>query len=733
MITIEGRLERITYRNEDNYYTVARFKTAQAEVTITGNMAGVSSGQSLKITGQWTTHPRYGQQFKVHSYQITLPSHVDGIRTYLGSGLIKGVGRVMANRIVDTFEKDTFEVLDNVPERLLEVSGIGEKKARAIIDAWNEHHQIRRLMEFLQNVGVNASYCGEIFKRYGNEAFHVLEDDPYRLAEDLPGVGFSIADAVAMKQGGAEDSPDRLRACVHHLLWQHAGEGHVFAMKNNLVKRLRHALRLDENSCDDVIRELAERNELVIETIDGLFEEYSGDDSFTGDDRAVYSAALYMAEAGLAARLKAMLTVPVRTVALDTERICEEVFRKLAVKPSGEQLEALEGVLSHRVVIVTGGPGTGKTTLIRSINAVFEALGKQSILAAPTGRAARRLAEVAGKESKTIHRLLGYNFKENFFDKNEDNPLEADVVIVDETSMIDIQLMYNLVKAVPVYSRLVLVGDAFQLPSVGPGNVLSDMIRSEAIPVYQLNAIFRQALSSPIVAAAHSIRDGQMPEPASFAADEWDMDDGSEFFFIEENQPERILSIVLDLCTKTVPRRFSFDPAAEIQVLTPMHKGVVGTVNMNVALQSALNPKGESASTPGGAFRVGDKAMHLINNYEKDVFNGDIGIVNGIDPVDKKLFIDYSGRIVNYDFDEARELSLAYAVTIHKSQGSEYPAVIIVLSTHHYIMLQRNLLYTAITRGKQLVILVGSRRALEIAVANDKPRQRLSALAYRLS
>jgi len=724
LTVLEGKLEQITYFNKETHYIIAKLKPGNTDnlVTIVGFMGGVSLGEVLKIMGEWETHTKYGQQFRIKSYDVTLPASVEGIKNYLKSGIIKGIGPKMAGRLVKRFGADTLNVIENRPEKLLEVEGIGKTKAASISNAWKDHHAIRSLMQFLQEAGVKTSYSAVLLKEYGLDALNIIQSNPYCLANDIPGIGFYMADAIALKLGKLENEPERARACIIHLIQQSANDGHVFAYLDHLTARCKNLFQIESEATEQAIEDLSVSGELIIEN------KVEAPDK-KRDKKAVYLKALHQAETGLANRLKAFLSVPVVPQGIDTEQISNEVLKKLAIKLSQEQLDVLEKIFSHRAVIITGGPGTGKTTLIRSINAVFKALGKQISLAAPTGRAARRLAELTHRNAKTIHRLLGYNFKDNLFDKNRDNPLDADAVIIDEASMVDTYLMFHLLNAIPMTSMLIMVGDVFQLPSVGPGNVLDDMIKSGIIPVFYLKKIFRQARESSIVLNAHRVLKGEFPllkhinEPA----------DLSEFYFIEQNNPEKVVSTIAELCTRAIPERFGFDPVKEVQVLTPMHKGVAGTINLNQVLQKVLNPNPVTINAVNSSFKPGDKVMHLKNNYQKEVFNGDIGTIISIDSKKEELSVDFYGRAVSYDFTETGELSLAYAISVHKSQGSEYPAVIIPLMTQHYALLQRNLLYTAITRGEKLVILIGMKKALDIALKNDRPRQRLSMLADRLS
>ena len=717
--TIEGHLERITYLNPDNHYIVAKFKISKTDsvVTIVGYMTAVSPGQALKISGNWETHYKYGQQFRFESYEVTLPATIEGIRTYLASGIIKGVGPSMAARMVNRFGIETPEVIEKHPKKLQEIKGIGKKTATLIQHTWKNHHVARDLMLFLQEMGVKTSYCARILRAYGQDAVRTIRSDPYRLSVDISGIGFYTADAIAMKLGVAKDSLRRIKACIFHVMEKDVNEGHVFTYENRLLEQCKKLFQLADHVTRNTLESLANTGELVVGTF------VNGDDG-----RPVYLKALHEVETGIINRLEALMSVPISHPGIDPEGISAEVLRELAIQLSPEQLSALEKILSHRIVIITGGPGTGKTTLIRSITALFKAIGKRTLLAAPTGRAARRLSEVTGKKARTVHKVLGYNFKDNRFDKHIDNPLDTDAVIIDEASMVDSILMFHLVSAVPVSSTLILVGDVFQLPSVGPGSVLADLIKSNRIPVFYLKKIFRQDDESPIVINAHRIRKGDFPAFETLDNEK----DLSEFYFVEQADPVRVASTIVELCSKTIPERFGFDPVHEVQVLTPMHKGVIGTTHLNQILQNELNPNPTVIETRGNTLKQADKVMHLQNNYQKEVFNGDIGAINTINRKKEVFSVDYYGRIVDYDFSEMDEISLAYAISVHKSQGSEYPVVVLPMMPQHFVLLQRNLLYTAITRGKKLVIIVGTKHAINIALKNDTPKKRLSGLACKL-
>ena len=719
-IILEGRLERITYFNKSNHYTIARLKPSNLDtiVTVVGYLAGVNAGETIKIRGTWETHRKYGQQFKVQSYEVMLPAAADGIRKYLASGAIKGIGPSMAARLVALFGTDTLDIIEHRPARLLEVEGIGETKAAMIRDAWQEHHTLRTLIQFLLKMGVETSHCARIYEAYGPDAVALIQEDPYSLADEIPAGGFLIADSIARKLGVEIENPERVRACILHLIMQNADDGHTFAEQENLISRCENQFQINRDVLEDTIDDLAAANVIVVEPLNG--------ETATS---AIYMNDLHRAETGLANRIKAMLSVPVGQASVDAHRIAAEVHQKLAINLSNEQLKIIEQIFSHRIAIITGGPGTGKTTLLRSISTVFETLGRRVALAAPTGRAARRLAEVTHRKAVTIHRLLGYNFADGGFMRNRDNPINAEALVVDEASMVDTVLMYHLMNAVQPAAVVVLVGDVSQLPAIGPGNVLADMINSRCVPVFSLKKIFRQDRESAIIINAHQVRRGnfQVGEQTG------DINADSDFFFMEEHEPARVARKIVQLCSRDLPQKFSFDPILDLQVLTPMHKGAVGTINLNHMLQEALNRHPIQIESMGNAYKVGDKVMHLVNNYQKDVYNGDIGIVRGFDPQKSELSVDYYGKTVYYGTNELDQINIAYAISVHKSQGSEYPAVILPLVTQHYILLQRNLLYTAMTRGKKLVILIGNPKALHIALKNDRPQMRLTSLAERLA
>lgn len=719
MITIEGLVEQVVYHNQTTRYTVVRLKTGAAEtpVTVVGFMAGAAAGQTLKLAGEWTDHPRYGEQFRFSTADVTLPATLDGISQYLRSGIVRGIGPVTAGKILAAFGAETLDILDNDPDRLMEVEGIGEAKAESIAEQWRAHRVISEVMNLLQEHGIKAAYGAKIYSIYGDEALDVLRRNPYRLAEDIAGIGFFMADRIARDLGIAPDEPDRAEACVGHILREAAAAGHVYLPIDELTDRMARAYEILPETAAEAVSAVEEKGEIVIEE--------APDDTL----RAVYSRPLHRAETGIAHRLAAMLCIGVDPLQMGLDELTAEVEDRFVIRLSDEQRQALGTVLSCRAAVITGGPGTGKTTLVKTIAAAFQRLGHRVCLTAPTGRAARRLSEVTLRPAHTIHKLLGFNFEEGTFEKGEDNPVDADVLIVDEASMIDTELMDHLLRAVRINARLIMVGDVFQLPPVGPGNTLSDLIASETVPVCRLTEIFRQAAMSPIVINAHRVREGEIPDLVP-----WITGDGkpAEFCFIEAASPEAITTEILKLCTGVLRDACGFSPISDIQVLSPVHKGVAGTINLNARLQAALNPAGVSVSGIHHTFRTGDRVMHLRNNYQKEVFNGDTGIITGIDPASRELTVDYYGREVPYSLDEIDELTLGYAISVHKSQGSEYPAIVMPLTTQHYVMLQRNLLYTAITRARRHVILVGTQKALSVALANDKPQRRLTGLTGRL-
>jgi exodeoxyribonuclease V alpha subunit len=721
--TLEGQLERVVYSNDASLYTVAKLNIAGTNepVTIVGKLSGISPGEVLKLSGSWEVHPKYGQQFRISDCSVQYPAKVEGIEKYLGSGLIRGIGPEMASRLVAHFGEKTLHVLEHSPEDLLSVEGIGKRRLEMIRKAWEDQREVRDVMIFLQGQGVSTGYSAKILKHYGRDAIQVLRKNPYRLAEDIFGIGFVIADSIAQKVGIPKDALIRVEAGILHVLEKMCEGGHVYGAYHQVIKQAQGLLDVRRSLLDAAFDNLLSSKRIVVEDLAPPVGNASN------GEKAVYLKAFYAAEKGLATRLQALLSVPVQSLNTDAAGIRKVVQKRLAILLSREQWRALDTALSSKVSIVTGGPGTGKTTLVRAILAILEGAGKQVLLAAPTGRAAKRLAEVAGCEAKTIHRMLAYDFKSGGFQKNERNPLDADVLIVDEASMVDVFLMYHLVRALPATAMLILVGDIHQLPPVGPGNVLRDMIDSKCVPAVYLKEIFRQARESLIIVNAHQINQGDFPTIPSARPNTL-----QDFYFIEQEDPEKVLSTILELCCHRIPARFDLDPLSDVQVLTPMHKGIVGTTNLNRALQQALNDSSDAIERLGRTFKRRDKVMQIRNNYAKEVFNGDIGVVSRLDGKKQKLTVEYDGHPVHYEFAELDELVLAYAVSVHKSQGSEYPAIILPIMTQHFVLLQRNLIYTGITRARELVVLVGTKQALAIAIKNDKPQRRLTRLSFRL-
>jgi exodeoxyribonuclease V alpha subunit len=719
---LEGQIERITYANEETGYTVAKVKVKgrRDSVTIVGQLMAVTPGEVLSMQGEWSHHSQYGEQFKVTRYLPRSPATIQGIQMYLGSGLIKGIGPVMAKRMVQAFGQDTLDIIAHQADRLLEVDGLGPKRVAMIRTAWAEQKEIRRVMIFLQDHGVSAGHATRIFKQYGDAAVEVLLENPYRLARDIHGIGFVTADRIAEKIGVPKDSPIRALAGLLHVLYELAGDGHVYFPYSPLLKKCREMLEVDPERIVEAIGAAAAEQAIVIEDLNENLE------CFQENNKAVYLSGFYTAETKVAERLAGLLKSPKRRPAPVHDAILESVDRRLGFKLAGRQKEAVLRAARDKVLVITGGPGTGKTTIIKAILALYSKSRAEILLAAPTGRAAKRMSEATGFEAKTIHRLLEFNPGQGGFKKNDQFPLDCDLLIIDEVSMIDIVLMHHLLKATPIQATVILVGDVDQLPSVGPGNVLKDIITSNRLPTVRLNDIFRQARESTIVVNAHAINRGQMPE-ISHSPDKLE-----DFYFIERPRPEDALDTIVELVTDRIPKRFSLDRMDDLQVISPMHRGLVGTENLNLALQKALNPSNKSVIKGGWEFRVQDKVMQTKNNYDKDVFNGDIGRIVDIDQELREVAVDFEGRRLGYDYHDLDELILAYAISVHKSQGSEYPAIIMPVLTQHYLLLQRNLVYTAVTRGKRLVVLVGSYKALGIAIRNNRPQNRFTRLSRRI-
>ena len=719
---LSGQIEIITYTNEENGFTIARVKVyGQRDlVTIVGHLISPAPGEILNMRGEWVNHPRFGEQFKVVEFKTAVPATVYGIRKYLGSGLIKGLGPVMANRIVKKFGEKTLDVIENETEKLAQVEGIGKKRIAMIQKAWAAQKEIREVMIFLQTYGVSSGYATKIFKQYANRSIAVVTDNPYRLAIDIFGIGFVIADSIAAKLGFPKDSPLRVEAGILYVLNRLAEEGHVYYPYKHLFQKCREILEVERELVEAALGNIAFEKKVVIEDLNDAIDE------FKANNKAVYLAKYYFCETMIADLLKSLVRTPKAIRPVDIEKAVEWVQERLDITLADNQVEAVKCALLHKVMVITGGPGTGKTTIVNAILKIFKRLRVKTLLAAPTGRAAKRMSETTGHDAKTIHRLLEFSFQKGGFQRDETKPLNCDLLIVDEASMIDTVLMHHLMKAIPSGATFVLVGDIHQLPSVGAGNVLNDIITSGIVPVVELKEIFRQAKTSRIIVNAHRINSGDMP---SFPK----AGENTDFYFIEKEDPEEVLGIILKLVKKRIPQQFKFDPVDDIQVLTPMHKGIVGAGNLNRALQEALNPGHEGVMRGERTYRLNDKVMQIRNNYDKDVYNGDIGRIIDIEPVKREIVVNFDGRGVSYDFSNLDEIVMAYAISVHKSQGSEYPAVVIPVLTQHYILLQRNLIYTAVTRGRSLVVMVGTRKALAIGINNDKTQKRYTYLRHRLS
>lgn len=704
-VCIEGVIERIVYENRENGFFVARLrkKGARELTTFVGNLMAVSAGETVRLRGHWVEDPKWGRQLRVDQYETVLPATVPGIEKYLGSGLIRGIGPEFAKRLVAAFGVQTLRVIDEEPQRLYEVEGIGRKRAVQIREAWASQKAIQSIMVFLQGHGISTGQAVRIYKQYGDGAAAVLRENPYRLADDVVGIGFKSADQIAASLGIEKNSPLRIEAGLIYVLKDAVAQGHVFLTDAELAEQSAALLEVARGCLEGPLTSLVASLRVVREK------------------DALFLPMLYRAETGCAKLIKRLVGTPAYAAAsIDAARAIAWIERNRRIELSEGQRETIHQAASGaKVMVITGGPGTGKTTVIDSLLTIFEKKGVTAMLGAPTGRAAKRLEETTHRAAKTIHRLLEFSPKQGTFTCDENNPLGADLVVIDETSMVDCQLMYSLLRAIPPHARLILVGDVDQLPSVGPGNVLMDVIASNAVPVVWLKTVFRQAETSGIVANAHRINTGEYP---SFNA--------TDFFFVERKDPEKALETVLELVTERIPKRFGFDPVRDIQVLAPMHRGPTGVTRLNEVLQAALNPSGEPV--PRRGFRLHDKVMQTRNNYEYDVYNGDVGIVTVLDDEAGEIEVRFDGHAVIYPFDELDDLSLAYASTVHKSQGSEYPAVVIPLLPQDYLLLQRNLLYTAITRGKKLVVIVGDPKALGRAIHNTKITRRNTRLAPRL-
>ena len=699
-------VERITYQNPENGYSVLKVKVKGYNdlVTLVGNLLEVPVGSVLLCRGEWKVDKRYGSQFVAATWEETMPATVYGIEKYLGSGLVKGIGPRFARAIVQRFGTETIDIIETEIERLYEVPNIGRKRVAKIRESWEKQKDIKNVMLFLQGYGVSTAYAAKIYREYGKESIDKVRENPYRLADDIWGIGFKTADGIAAKMGYEKEDPRRCRSGILYTLGQLSDEGHVYAGEEQLVKTAGQLLEAGETAIRDTLAGMLQAEDLIL------------------DKDAIYLPPFYHAECGTSRRLRDLAESTGRSL-FDGLFDPSSLTAETGIEYDEVQLAAIRQAVTSKVMVLTGGPGTGKTTTTQGIIAALKKAGLRVLLAAPTGRAAKRMSEATGMEAKTIHRLLEYNPQDGY-KRNDENPLEGDALIVDECSMIDILLMNNLLKAVPVGMRLVFVGDIDQLPSVGAGNVLRDIIDSQRIPVVRLVRIFRQAQKSRIVMNAHAINQGRFP----------DISNGrdTDFFFMREDDPERAAETIVRLVKERLPRAYRESPD-RIQVLTPMQRGVVGAANLNLLLQQALNPSGPSLNRGGYTYRQGDRVMQQRNNYDKDVFNGDLGYIREVNTEERTLKVDFDGKWVEYDVTELDELTLAYATTIHKAQGSEYPIVVMPVLMTHFVMLQRNLIYTGITRAKKICVLLGAAKALAYAVRNVSVLKRNTRLKERLN
>ena len=707
---LAGLVERVTFHNAENGFCVLRVKARGHRdlVTTIGHAAMISAGEWITASGVWLNDRNHGLQFKAHFLKTSAPSTVDGIEKYLGSGMIRGIGPVYAKRLVTMFGKDVFDIIEATPARLREVDGIGPKRADKITSGWADQKVIREIMVFLHEHGVGTARAVRIFKTYGTDAVQVMSENPYRLAKDIRGIGFRTADLIAEKLGIEKTAMIRVRAGISFALTEAMGNGHCGLPRAELIGLAEKLLEVPSALIESALQE-----ELVEETVTA---------DRVADEDCVFLTGLYLAERGIAEQLKRVRSGPLPWPEVDADKALPWIEKKTDLTLAASQAEAIRLALKSKIMVITGGPGVGKTTIVNSILRILAAKHVKLLLCAPTGRAAKRMFEATGMEAKTIHRLLEFDPKAFGFKRNDDNPLDCDLLVVDESSMVDVLLMQSLMKAVPSAAALLIVGDIDQLPSVGPGQVLADIIGSGAVPVVRLTEVFRQAAQSKIITTAHAINAGRIPDLAPPEGE-------ADFYFVPATDPEQAVPRIVELVAKRIPRRFGFDPIKDIQVLCPMNRGGVGARSLNIELQAALNPAGEKrVERFGWTFAPGDKVMQIENDYDKDVYNGDIGMIEDVDLDEGEVAVDFDGRKVTFVFGELDTLVPAYAATIHKSQGSEYPAVVIPVMTQHYAMLQRNLIYTGVTRGKKLVVLVGQKKAVAIAVKNVSGRKRWSKL-----
>jgi len=711
---IEGTIEQILFFNPENGYSVLKFSVESGETkVIIGNFPPLSPGERLTVTGKWENNPKFGLQFKVDHFVPVLPSSAKGIEKFLSCGLIKGIGPVLAKRIVKEFGERTLDILSHEPDRMKEVEGVGAVKLGEIKRSWEQHQEIRDLIIFLQQHNVSTSLATKIYRHYGQKSYHVLKANPYQLCLDIWGIGFKTADQIALKLGMDPASLERARAFLLYLLEKDNEQGHVFSYESELIVRCRDEIGADEDKVREALDSLKTKKHVVAEPL--------------AADTAVYRPFFFHAQEEVVRSIQTLARSSFVQPPFDVDQVVAEVEKELKLEFSELQKTAIRESFQKKILVITGGPGTGKTTIVKAVTAVFDKWGRKVLLAAPTGRAAKRLTETTGKEAKTIHRTLEFNPKLNAFRRTELHPLAGDAIIIDEFSMVDLALMHALIKAIPPSMRLIVVGDKDQLPALGPGTLLRDLIESGQVSVVRLDQIFRQDRNSLIVSNAHRINQGQsiIYPPRE--------DKSSDFYFLHQEDPQKVLKMILDLCGYSIPKKLGLPAISpEIQVISPMYKGVVGVDRLNAELQKRLNGSSDGIWIGSREIRLRDKVMQVRNDYEKDVFNGDIGTVVHIDKSRYRVIVHFDGRPVFYEKDDLDDITLAYAISVHKAQGSEYQAVVMPLLTQHFIMLQRNLFYTALTRAKKLSIIIGSYKALYIAIKNDKPVKRNSLIKDKL-
>ena len=712
MDQLSGFIDHIIFRSEETGFTVACLKVPRQRelITVVGPLFGIHPGETLHCKGIWKRHPRHGQQFEIQAYEVKAPADIVGIQKYLESGMVKGIGPIYAQKIVKHFGTETLEIIDQAPHRLTEITGIGVKRVEKIETCWKEQKEIRHVMIFLQSLDVRPSFAQKIFKRYGDQSIEKVKENPYALAKEIYGIGFKSADTLARNLGIAYDSSLRIKAGIEYVLWELSSQGHVCFPKDSFIPKAEVVLEIERSLIDEQITALELEGHIMIEALDGVLH--------------IWVRPLYHAEWGIAQELKRIQKAPCAIRSVLVEKALQWVEKTHRIRFAKEQKVTISHSLEEKVHIITGGPGTGKSTITRAILAITSKITDRVILAAPTGRAAKRMTQITGKKAFTIHSLLEVDFKEGGFKKTRANPLTASLLIIDEASMIDTLLMFHLLKAIPSETRVIFIGDVDQLPSVGPGNVLKDLIDSEVISISRLKYIFRQGKGSSIVLNAHRINKGYFPKLTN--------QENSDFLFLDLESPEEIGAKVVNLVDSYLPDTFAFHPIEDIQVLSPMKRGPLGTDHLNELLQQKLNPQPLSLASMGRRFHLYDKVMQIRNNYDKKVYNGDIGRITTLDRENQQLIVDFDGREVLYDFSDIDELMLAYAVSIHKYQGSECPCVIFPIHTCHFKLLFRNLLYTGMTRGKKLVILLGTKKALAIAIQTDQVSARSTGLKHFL-